>query len=461
MTQHDLNARLQPVFEWIDRQREAAIADLQRYCRQPSIAAQGVGMEEMAAIVAADLRAMGAETALVATSGYPVAVGRLEGESSRRVMIYNHYDVQPPEPLEEWRFQPFDATIDDGVLYARGVADNKGNVVARMWAARAWLAVHGTLPCGVTFVFEGEEEVGSPHLGEFAAANRALLEADACLWEAGYREPNGSLALYAGLKGMLYVELRARTVAYDLHSGNANLAPNAAWRLVEALKSLRDEQGRVLIPHFYDDVRQPTERDMELMRKMPIDVPALLSNWGVERLLGPSQDPVALTVQSLFEPTCNIAGIWGGYSGPGTKTVLPASAGCKIDFRLVPDQDPERILDSLRTHLSENGFPDIEVVVMEGTEWPAQSPVETPLMEAMARAARLVYGIEPRVMPRIAGTGPMEQLCQRYGLPAVGGAGVGNANSRVHAPNENVRLDDFVLGIKHVAAILGEFATGL
>lgn len=450
---------LEPVFAWIDAQREAAIADLQRYCRQPSIAAQGVGMEEMAAIVAADLRELGAETVLVATGGYPVAVGRLNGDSPRRVMIYNHYDVQPPEPLEEWRTPPFEAAIQDGVLYARGVADNKGNVVARMWAARAWLAVHRSLPCGVTFVFEGEEEVGSPHLGDFAAANRALLQADACLWEAGYREPNGSLALYAGLKGMLYVELRSRTVAYDLHSGNANLAPNAAWRLVQTLHSLRDEQGRVLIPGFYEDVRPPSERDLELMRQSPIDAQATMKAWGVDRLLGPSQDPVDLTVQSLFEPTCNIAGIWGGYSGPGTKTVLPATAGAKIDFRLVPDQDPDLILASLRSYLADKGFSDVEVVAMEGTEWPAQSPVETPLMEALARAARTVYGKEPRIVPRIAGTGPMEQLCQRYGLPAVGGAGVGNSNSRVHAPNENVRLEDFVLGIKHVAAMLAEFAS--
>ena len=450
---------LESVFAWIDAHQEAAIADLQRYCRQPSIAAQGAGMEEMAAIVAADLRDLGAETTLVATPGYPVAVGRLDGDSPRRVMVYNHYDVQPPEPLEEWRTPPFEAAIQDGVLYARGVADNKGNVVARMWAARAWLAVRGSLPCGVTFVFEGEEEIGSPHLGDFAAANRALLAADACLWEAGYREPNGSLALYAGLKGMLYVELRARTVAYDLHSGNANLAPNAAWRLVQALHSLRDEGGRVLVPGFYDSVRPPSERDLELIRQAPMDAEATKQAWGVDRLLGPSQDPVDLTVQSLFEPTCNIAGIWGGYSGPGTKTVLPASAGAKIDFRLVPDQDPERILVSLRSYLAGKGFSDVEVVALEGTEWPAQSPVETPLMEALVRAARTVYGSEPRIVTRMAGTGPMEQLCQRHGLPAVGGAGVGNAGSRVHAPNENVRLEDFVLGIKHVAAMLAEFAS--
>src|SRR5688500_8712438 len=377
-----------PVLEWIDAHSEEATADLQRYCRQPSVAAQEWGHPDLALIVADDPRKLGADTTLVPTRGYPVAVGRLEGDSSNRLMIYNHYDVQPPEPLEEWRVAPFDAAIEDGLLIARGVADNKGNVVARLWAARAWLAVHGSLPCALTFVIEGEEEVGSPHLGEFAAENRELLRADACLWEAGYREESGALMLYAGLKGMLYIELRARGVDYDLHSSSANLAPNAAWRLVEALYSLRDPGGRVLIPGFYDDVRPPTEREIELMRQAPVEVEALKKRWGVERLLGPSQDPLDLTARSLFEPTCNIAGLVSGYGGPGTKTVLPARATAKIDFRLVPDQNPEKILASLRSYLAERDFTDVEVVELEGTEWPARSPVETPLMEIMARTAR-------------------------------------------------------------------------
>ena len=453
------NKMLHPVLEWIDSQSASAITDLQRYCRQPSVAAQDWGMADMARIVAEDLRKLGADTTLAPTRGYPVVVGRLGGDRPGRLMIYNHYDVQPPESLDEWRVPPFDAAIEDGVLIARGVADNKGNVVTRLWAVRAWLEVHGSLPCGVTFVIEGEEEIGSPHLGEFAAQNRDLLQADACLWEAGYREEGGALMLYAGLKGMLYVELRAQGVAYDLHSSNANLASSAAWRLVEALSPLRDADGRVLIPGFYEDVRPPSEREIKLIRQAPIGSEALKRQWGVDRLLGPSQDPLDLTVRSLFEPTCNIAGLVSGYGGPGTKTVLPARAFAKIDFRLVPDQDPGRIAASLRSYLKDGGFPDVEVVELEGTERPAQSQVETPLMAAMARTARDIYGIEPRVMPRMSATGPMEQLCQRHGLPAVGGAGVGYAGSRTHAPNENIRLEDFILGIKHVAAIIGEFGS--
>jgi acetylornithine deacetylase/succinyl-diaminopimelate desuccinylase-like protein len=446
------------VLSWIDEHRDEALADLVRYCSQPSVAAQGWGMEEMAAIVERSLRGLEAQTQIVPTRGYPVVVGRLDGEAQARLMIYNHYDVQPPEPYDEWTSPPFEPQVRDGAIYARGAADNKGNVVARIWAVRAWLETHGTLPCGVTFLIEGEEEVGSPHLGDVPVEHPDLVRADACLWEAGYRDDDGALPLYAGLKGMLYVELHARGVAYDLHSANATLAPSAAWRLVGALQSLRDGEGRVRIPGFYDDVVPPTDRERELMRRFALDPDALRERWQVERLLGPDGDPAALTERSLFTPTCNIAGLWGGYSGPGTKTVLPAVAGAKIDFRLVPDQNPEKILASLRAHLGAEGYGDVEVVELSGTSRPAQSAVETPLMVAMEESARLVYGIEPRVLPRMAATGPMEQLCQRHGLPAVGGAGVGHAGSRTHAPNENIRVEDFVLGIKHVAALLSSFA---
>ena len=454
----DPRAQLEAVFQWIDAQRDVAIADLQRFCRQPSVAAQDWGMAEMAQIVQAALCDLGAETQSVPTAGFPVIVGRIDGAISRRLAIYNHYDVQPPEPLDAWSAPPFSAEIRDGQLFARGVADNKGNLVARLWAVRAWQSVHGSLPCAVTFLFEGEEEIGSPHLAAFAAANQELIKADACLWEAAYRDDGGAVSIYAGLKGMLYVELRARGVAFDLHSSNAPLAPNAAWRLVQALNSLRDSSGRITIAGFYDAVQPPTERERELMRAFPADVAALRRLWGVERLLGADDDPAALTERLLFEPTCNICGLWSGYSGPGTKTILPATAGVKIDFRLVPNQDPATILALLRQHLHHHGFDDVEVVELEGTEWPAQSSVETPLMNALIRSARQVYGSEPRIQPRMAATGPMEQLCQRYGIPAIGGAGVGHMGSRVHAPDENIRVEDFVLGIKHVAALLAEFA---
>ncbi len=449
--------QLEPVLAWIDAHREAAISHLQQICRQPSVAAQDWGMKEMATMVEASLREIGAETRVVATDGYPVIVGQLTGDSPRRLAIYDHYDVQPPDPLDAWSIPPFEACIRDGHLYARGVADNKGNLVARLWAARAWREVYGRLPCHVTFLFEGEEEIGSPNLGPFAEANQDLVRADACLWEAGYRDSEGILHLYAGVKGILYLELRARGAAYDLHSSNAPLAPNAAWRLIAALGTLRDADGRVRIPHFYDDVVAPTQRERELMTRFPVNVDALQKSWQTPLLSNPVD--ITPTERLLYSPTCNICGIWGGYSGSGSKTIIPATAGVKIDFRLVPNQDPHAILGHLKRYLIDQGFGDVEVRELEGSERPAQSPIDTPLVEALIRSARTIYGNEPYVQPRTAGTGPMEALCQRYGVPAIGGAGVGYHNSRNHAPDENIRVEDFILSMKHVAALLAEFAT--
>lgn len=450
--------QLAPILTWIDTHRDAAISHLQQICRQPSVAAQDWGMQEMAAMVEASLREIGAKTQAVATNGYPVIVGQLAGDSPRHLAIYDHYDVQPPDPLDAWITPPFEAAIRDGHLYARGVSDNKGNLVARLWAARAWREVYGTLPCHITFLFEGEEEIGSPNLASFAAAHQDLIRADACLWEAGYRDTTGALGLYAGVKGILYIELRTRGASYDLHSSNAPLAPNPVWRLIAALSTLRAEDGTIRIPHFYDDVAAPTEREREVMELFPVDTDAYQKSWETNILPGPAGSHVTPTERLFYSPTCNICGIWGGYSGSGSKTIIPATAGVKIDFRLVPDQDPQKILGHLRRYLSDQGFDDVEVVELEGTERPAQSPIDTPLLEALRRSARTIYGIEPRVQPRTAGTGPMEALCQRYGIPAYGGAGVGYHNSRNHAPNENIRVDDFILGIKHVAALLAEFA---
>ena len=452
-------ARLEPVLAWIDAHKADALSTLQQFCRQPSVATQNWGMEDMAELVAYHLRQLGGETAMVATQGFPVIVGRFSGNDPHRLAIYNHYDVQPPEPLEAWSVPPFEAIVRDGCLYARGVADNKGNLVARLLAVQAWREVHGSLPCSVTFLVEGEEEIGSLHLAEFAANHRDLLQADACLWETGYRDSHGVLDISAGLKGALSVELRVQGVSHDLHSSNAPLAPNAAWRLVEALGTLRNAQGKVRIPGFYDAVQPPTEAERRLMERFPLDAASLRKNWQIPHLLGPDDDPVALTEQLLYAPTCTICGLWSGYIGPGSKMVLPATASAKLDFRLVPDQQPEQILELLRHHLIAEGFTDVVVEELDAPSYPAQSSMETPLVEILARSIRYVYGQEPRILPRRAGSGPMAQLCQQYGLPVVNGAGVGYEGSRTHAPDEHIRLEDFFLNIKLIAVLLAEFAS--
>jgi acetylornithine deacetylase/succinyl-diaminopimelate desuccinylase-like protein len=442
------------ILAYIDDHLSDTVGRLQAFCRQPSIAAQGVGMAEMAELVRSTFQQAGLQAELLPTGGYPAVLGRLAGTGTRTLMFYNHYDVQPPEPLDLWESPPFAAEIRDGHLYARGVADNKGNLVARLAAVQAWRAVRGELPLDVLFVVEGEEEIGSPNLGHFAEANREQLQADGCIWESGYKDTHDRLEILLGVKGILAVELRVRKVDRDLHSASAAIVESAAWRLIWALSSLKGPDERIRIPGFYDDVRPPDERDRAMLAAWDYDEAGYLREIGAERLiLDLTGEP--LKEKLLFEPTCNVCGFHTGYGGPGVKTVLPAGAMAKLDFRLVPDQDPYDLLKKLRAHLDAAGFDDVEIHA-EGPEFPARTDPDDPLVTAVVRAARRAYGGEPVVKPLMAATGPMYELCQRWNLPAVG-AGIGWAGSRGHSPNENVRLEDLAQGIKHIALIIEEF----
>ncbi|HSR29041.1 MAG TPA: M20/M25/M40 family metallo-hydrolase [Anaerolineae bacterium] len=443
------------ILAYIDSHLEQTIERLQDYCRQPSIAAQGVGMDQMAELVRQGLEQVGAQVELVPTGGYPVVLGRLAGRGSKTLMFYNHYDVQPPEPLDLWQSPPFGAEIRDGHLYARGVADNKGNLVARMAAVEAWLAVRGELPLNVLFVVEGEEEIGSLNLSRFAKENQRKLRADGCIWETGYKDTKGRLEIMLGAKGILAVDLRVSALGWDLHSANAAIAESAVWRLVWALNSLKGPNERIRIPGFYDDVRPPDERDRVMLAAWDFDEAGQLAKFGADRFLLDLSGQ-ALKEKFLFQPTCNLCGFHAGYSGPGIKTVLPAEAAAKLDFRLVPDQDPHDILKKLRAHLDAEGFSDVEIVV-EGPEHPARTNPDDPLVGAVVRAACKAYDNEPVVKPLMAGTGPMYELCQRWGMPAVG-AGIGWSGSRSHSPNENICLEDLRQGIRHISLILEEFS---
>src|ERR687886_1179802 len=252
-------ASLQPVFDYVDQHADEFVERLRTLCRQPSISAQNVGLLETFGMVERLAHAVGAETETIPLEGGPpILHGRIEGRGSRVLQLYDHYDVQPPEPLELWRSDPFGAEIRDGKIWARGVSDNKGNLVARLCAIEAYQQTLGQLPLTITLVFEGEEEVGSPHLRQFTDGPRgqALLKADGCIWEAGYKDPTGRPTVSLGCKGIVYLELRVRTASKDLHSSWGAAVPNAAWRLTWALSTLKDPATeRVRIPGFYDRVR--------------------------------------------------------------------------------------------------------------------------------------------------------------------------------------------------------------
>lgn len=444
------------VFGYIDEHRQQFIERLQWLCRQPSIAAQHIGIQETARMVAQLMKQIGIKTELYSTDGAPVVYGVI-GSGPRTLLIYNHYDVQPPEPLEEWESPPFASEIRDGKLYARGVADNKGNLVARLSAIEAWLQTRGKLPLTVKFVVEGEEETSSEHLYQFVRQHQDLIKADGCLWEAGGKDIQEIPGIYMGAKGILYVELEATGANRDLHSSQATIVPNAAWRLVWALSTLKDRSENILINGFYDDVVEPSAEEMEHLRRLAAsrDDELRRRDLGIDQfLLGVTG--LQLVKRNLYQPTCTICGIESGYTGPGSKTVLPHRATAKIDFRLVPNQRPDDILEKVKRHLAQHGFADVEVQQL-GAEYPARTPVDSALARVVQETIPEIYRREPLVSPLMAATGPMYELTAQFGIPTVG-TGCGYAHSNGHAPNENIRLDDFFQHLKHVALLFERFA---
>lgn len=446
--------QLHQVLSRCDAVSDPFVSKLRSLCGVPSVSAHGTSLQEAAEELRAIMVEVGLHAKVVKVPGGPDALyGELGVEGAERtLLIYNHYDVQPPDPLEEWISDPFAADVRDGYIFARGVADNKGAIVSRLGALKAILDA-GLLPsANLKYFVEGEEEVGSPNLPKFISKERELLRADGCLWEGGHKTPSGRPEIHAGVKGLLYVELSIETAEKDLHSSFAPLVPNPAWSLIEAIGSLRNKAGRIQIEGFYDDIIAPSAKEMTRMEKNEFD-PEMLMKWaGVTSLLG-SASSKDRAISLTFEPTCNICGIDSGYKGHGSKTVLPRRATTKIDFRLVPNQDPDDILAKLRKHLQDRGFGKIRIQV-HSSEKPAKSDIDSKIVHAILGSAQKVYGQTPNIWPSMPGTGPMTLFVDDLGIPCSMGVGVEHTGSGYHAPNENISIADFTKGMKHAAALM-------
>lgn len=447
----------------MDRLREVvrartddALTDLQRLLRQPSIAATGEGIPECAALVASLFQQAGAEvTVLRAEGAAPLVVALFPGRGARTLLFYNHYDVQPPDPLDEWVTPPFQPSVRDGRLYARGAADNKGDLVSRLWAVRVLREAHGGLPCRVKFIVEGEEEIGSVHLSHYIRAHRELLAGDACIWEFGERDMQERLNLVAGVKGICYLDLSLVAAARDLHSQYGAIVEGAAMRLIWALATLKDPAtGRVLVEGFYDRVRQPTPEEEAAVRALPFDEAQRKAYYGVRSWIGGKRAEAA-QYDLYFSPTCTVCGFASGYTGPGSKTVLPHRATAKLDFRLVPDQDPEEITALVRRHFAARGYPEIDVRLLGG-ERAYRSPLRDPFVQLVARVAARATGREVLLKPTSGGTGPMYPLGSTLGVPIVS-LGAAYWASGGHAPNEHIRLADFEETIDLLARIMAAY----
>lgn len=449
------------VFKYIDDHHDAAIKSLIELCRFETVSAQGRAITETSEWVSQQLRDLGFEVQVLpkpeGPPAQPVVYAEAAGKSPKTLLFYDHYDVQPEEPLELWKTPPFEPVLKDGKLYGRGVSDNKGNIAARFAAIRAWRETRGELPCGIKFCIEGDEEIGSPFMEEFVERHKDLLKADACIWEGGGVTWEGLPEVTLGVKGLLYLELHCESISRDAHSSYGTVLPNAAWRLVWALSTIKGQDERVMIEGFYDDVRAPNEHELAELMKMPHDEDATAKTYEIPQFLGKVKG-LDYKLRHLFQPTATIDGLSSGYEGEGPKTVLPAKAMAKIDFRLVNDQNPHDILRKLRAHLDKHGFSDISIVNLGG-EHPARTPVTDPFVEITKAAVREVYGDEPLVVPNMAGTGPLYPFVTTLGLPTAD-CGIGYPDAAIHAPNENIRTEDFRKGTKAIAALLGKFGGG-
>jgi acetylornithine deacetylase/succinyl-diaminopimelate desuccinylase-like protein len=430
---------------------------LARLCAQPSISAQGVGIDACAALVATILEEQGYNAEILPSQGYPVVVGEGKGRREKTLLFYLHYDVQPPEPLDLWHSPPFELTRRGDFFYARGVSDDKGHIVARVAALAALRHVNGALPCNVKFFIEGEEEIGSPNVASFVGNHRERLAADACIWEFGGVNGEDQPEQSLGMRGICYVELSVRTAERDAHSGlGGSIFPNAAWRLTWALSKLKDEHERILVPGFYENVKEPSDRDLEMLARLPDEADLWREVYGLKEYLKGLDGGLAWRREAVFRPTCTICGLTAGYQGQGSKTVLPAVARAKVDFRLVPEQTPEEIVEKLSVYLKREGFADVEVRLLGGQR-PARVDPDHPFVSLANEAAERAYGMKPAVAPMIGGSGPLYPFVDILGLPVVA-AGIGYPGGNAHAPDENIRLQDFINGVRHTAYIIEAFA---
>lgn len=446
-----MSEQSEAVFTHIDQNQQAYLDRLIGYLRHPSISAHGEGILEVAQLLQQWLTDLGFAAELKATAGWPMVLGkRIEDPDLPTVLLYGHYDVQPADPLELWHSPPFEPTVRNGRLYARGVGDNKGQHTAHLFAIESLLAVNGKLPCNVIFLLEGEEEVGSPHIAEFVEAYREELQADLVIISDGPVNNNGRSIISFGVRGVVSFELRAKGANRDLHSGNwGGVAPNPLWTLVHLLGTMKNERGEITIDGFYDDVEPQTALEKEALANLPLDLDEIKRELEIDELDAPQERGYYDRLSAW--PTLTINGIRGGYSGQGSKTVLPNTAVAKCDMRLVANQNAADIYAKVQAHVDKHA-PSVELIWQGGME-PSKTPLDSAYTEPIRQAIIAAQGEEPLLSPAMGGSLPTYVFTQTLDLPTFT-IPYANADENNHAPNENMELWRIHGGIKTSASLL-------
>jgi len=448
---------LDAVYSYVDEHAERFIEDLRGLIRQPS----RTGFLDEVRACAAYLRELGraahwsAEVIEVDELAPFVLLERAAPPGAPTLLLYSHYDVISPEPIDKWTYPPFAAERVDGRIIGRGATDAKANVLALIKAVETLVTVRGEAPVGLKLILEGEEERGSANLPTFMERFRERLAADAALSFDGGIDASGVPKIGLGTSGMLYVELEVSGAKKELHSAGARLYLNPAWRLTWALASIKGPDERVLLDGFYDNLEPPTEEDEQLMAAMPWNDQRQLDDAGLPGFLTGVRGLEAVR-RLLFQPGLAICGLTSGFSGEGPKAVIPTHASAKLEFRIVPDQTPEGVLAQLRGHLDRHGFEDVEIRTLATVETAKTAP-RAAIVSAVVDAARSLYG-EPMLKPTEEFAGRQGAwLGTVMGIPGVQ-TGVGPPGARGHATDEFVTVEHYVKGVKFAATILDNYA---
>ncbi|SOH94320.1 Acetylornithine deacetylase/Succinyl-diaminopimelate desuccinylase [Monaibacterium marinum] len=442
---------LDPVLEHIGARSDEYVTRLMDYVKNPSISAHNIGIREVSELLVAQLSALGMKAEAIPTKGHPFVLAEYRVDPDKpTVLLYGHYDVQPPDPLELWDSPPFTPTIRDGRIYARGVGDNKGQHFAQIMAIEAHLAVHGTLPCNVIFLLEGEEEIGSPQIADFVRDHRDRLEADFVVTADGPLHESGRATLTYGVRGMCSFEMRVKTAARDAHSGNyGGVMPNAIWTLVHLLGTMKTPDGQITIDGLHAPIIPATEVEIAASQALPLDLPAYMQKMGLSKLDAPTDRP--FWDRLMFHPTMTINGLHGGYGGQGSKSVLPCSAVAKCDIRLVEAMTPQQVMDCVRAHVAKHA-PEVEVI-FQGGMLPSKTAIDSPWGQVIQQAITEARGEAPLVYPCAGGSLPDYVFTKILGVPAFV-MPYANADEANHAPNENMEISLFLKGIQTGAALL-------
>ncbi len=443
--------------KYVNSHMKNLVSDLQILIRQPSVSAKNEGIEECAKLVKKLLIKSGIKSEILRLKKNvaPIVYGEIKSKSnpSKTLLFYNHYDVQPAEPFDQWDFPPFSGKIKGNKIFGRGSTDDKGELITRIKAVEAFLKTTGDVPCNIKFVIEGEEETGSAHIEDYLKKHKKKFSCDGVIWEFGYVDPKNKPIISLGMKGLLFVELSVVESIRDAHSSLAVLIKNPAWRLIEALKTIRDKNGKILIKDWYKDVKPLSKTDLELISKEPFDEKSFKKEFDIDSFVDNMRGMDAKKAL-VSGATCNIAGFVSGYTGEGAKTVLPGKALVKIDFRLVPQMDPKKQISRLKNHLKSKGFSDINIKVFHGEAAVRTNPSD-PFVTTVKDAADESFGNSILNVSN-AGTGPMFSFTNILKSPCIS-IGSTYIFSRIHSPNEFARIDLLQKTTKCICLIMEKF----